>query len=257
MVIAVNIGNTHITFGLVDGKTVNDTVMSLKTDSKKTCFEYAFEIKQILDLCSFDIINIEGAIISSVVPPMTRILKDALKMLTKREVLVVGAGVKSGIHIYTDDPGSVAGDLVAMAVGAKEEYDLPCVIVDMGTAATFTVVDEEGRFVGGAFMPGVNISLDALSDGASLLPKIDVTSPKKAIASSTVDCMRSGIVYGYAGAVDGIIDRFASELGREPATIVTTGSMAELICSYSKRKTVTDEHLLLKGLGVIYDKNKK
>ena len=256
MILAVNIGNTHITFGLVDGKSISDPVMNIKTDRKKTAFEYASEIKQIFTLCGFEKVKIDGCIISSVVPPMTNIMKKALKLLTGLEALVVGAGVKSGIHIYTDDPGSVAGDLVAMAVGAKEEYELPCVIIDMGTATTLTVIDEKGRFIGGAFMPGVNLSLDTMNEGTSLLPKIDLAKPKKAIASSTVDCMRSGVVYGYAGAVDGIVDKFAEELGREPATVVTTGGVADFICQYTKRKTVTDENLLLKGLACIFEKNR-
>ena len=255
MILALNIGNTHITFGLIKGKDISDPVMNIKTDRKKTSYEYASEIKQIFELCSYSASDVEGAIISSVVPPMTQIIKNALKLLIGIEPLVVGVGLKSGIHIHTDDPGSVASDLVAMAAAAKEEHKLPCVIVDMGTAATFTVVDEKGRFIGGAFMPGAHLSLDALVDGASLLPRIDISSPKKAISSSTAECMRSGIVYGYAGAVDGIIDKFASELGREPATVVVTGGIAEYICRYTKRECITDEHLLLKGLGYIYSKN--
>lgn len=257
MILAINVGNTHIVFGLVDGKRILKPVMDIKTDRNRTAFEYASEIKQILSLGCFDTADIEGAIISSVVPPMTHIIKSAVKRLTGLDALIVGAGVKSGIHILTDDPGSVASDLVATAVGAKEEYSLPCVIVDMGTAATLTVVDENGRFIGGSFMPGINLSLSALSEEASLLPRIELLPPKKAIASSTVECMRSGVIYGYAGAIDGIIDKFSEELGREPASIVTTGGIAELVCGFTKRKTVNDSDLLLKGLGLIYSKNKR
>ncbi|MBE6671497.1 MAG: type III pantothenate kinase [Ruminococcaceae bacterium] len=257
MILAINIGNTHISFGLSDGATILEPVMDIKTDRLRTHLEYASQMKQILELCGFDVASIDGAVISSVVPPMTHTVKKAVKSLTGLDALVVGAGVKSGIHILTDDPGTVASDLVATAVVAKEEYALPCVIVDMGTATTLTVVDEKGRFIGGSIMPGVNVSSNALSEGASLLPKIDLAEPKKAIGSATVDCMRSGLVYGYAGAVDGIIDRFADELGREPATIVTTGGVAEFVCSYSKRTIRHDKNMLLKGLCYIYNKNKK
>lgn len=257
MVLAINVGNTHITFGLIESGEILDPVMNIKTDMKQTSFGYASEMKQVLELSNFDIKKIDGAIISSVVPPLTNIMKKCVKLLSNVEALVVGVGVKSGIHIHTDDPGTVASDLVATAVGAREAYPLPCVIVDMGTAVTLTVVDEEGRFTGGAFMPGINLSLGALAEETALLPRIDVAKPKKAIASSTVECIRSGVVYGYAGAIDGIIDRFASELGREPQTVVSTGGMADIICSYSKRNVIKDENLLLKGLGIIYNKNKK
>lgn len=257
MILAVNVGNTHVVFGLVDGKNVLHPVMNIKTDMNQTPYGYASEMKQILSLCGFGGHKIDGVIISSVVPPLTQTVKEAAGILTDGDVLTVGAGVKSGIHILTDDPGSVASDLVAAAVGAKAEYKLPCVIVDMGTAVTLTVVDGNGRFIGGAFLPGVKVSLSALAEEASLLPDIDVIPPKKAIASSTVECMRSGTIYGYAGAVDGIIDRFTAELGCEPETIITTGKIAELICSYTKRKTVNDSDLLLKGLGLIFDKNRR
>ena len=255
MILAVNVGNTHITFGVIEKGKIIQPVMSIRTDRNQTSFGYAAEIKSVLDMTGFNGCVFEGAVLSSVVPPLTRILENAILSVTGKKAIVVGAGIKSGIHLSTDDPGSVAADLVAMAVAAKTEYELPCVIVDMGTAVTLTVVDENGRFIGGAFMPGINLSLNALFEEASLLPRIEVVSPKKAIGSSTVECMRSGVIYGYAGAVDGIIDRFTEELGRTPATVVMTGGMAEVLGGYLKRKTVYDENLLLKGLGYIYEKN--
>lgn len=257
MILAVNVGNTHTAFGLVESKKVHAPIMSIKTDRNQTAFGYASEIKQIISLGGFSVENIEGAIISSVVPPLTRILNEAIRLIIGKDAIVVGVGVKSGIHISTDDPGTVASDLVAMAVGAKNEYSLPCVIVDMGTAVTLTVIDEKGRFIGGSFMPGIDLSINALAEEAALLPKIDVLPPKKAVASSTVECMRSGIIYGYAGAIDGIIDRFAVELGCEPSTVVATGNRAELICSYTKRRAINDSDLLFKGLGIIYEINNK
>ncbi len=255
MVLAVNVGNTHITFGVIDNGEIGYPVMSIKTDRNQTSYGYAAEMKSVLDMAGFCGCTFEGAVLSSVVPPLTRIFDNAIKSVTGISPIVVGVGIKTGIHISTDDPGSVAADLVSMAVAAKTEYELPCVIVDMGTAITLTVVDEGGRFIGGAFMPGINLSLNALFEEASLLPRIEVISPKKAIGSSTVECMRSGVIYGYAGAVDGIIDKFTEELGKNPATVVTTGGMAETLRKYLKRKTVNDENLLLKGLGYIYEKN--
>lgn len=257
MVLAVNVGNTHIIFGLCEGNDVVSSLMSIKTDRNQASFGYASEIMQVLSIAGYSTADIDGAIISSVVPGLTDIIKSAVNILCGKNALVVGAGIKSGIHIMTDDPGTVASDLVAMAVGAKENYPLPCVIVDMGTAVTFTVVDENARFIGGAFLPGINLSMNALSEEAALLPEIDIVPPKKAIASSTVECMRSGAVYGYAGAVEGIIDRFAIELGRQPESIITTGSLAEFICSNTKYKARNDSFLLLKGLCLMYNKNVK
>ena len=255
MILAVNVGNTHITFGVIENSKIIQPVMSIKTDQKQTSFGYAAEMKSVLDMSGFCGCTFDGAVLSSVVPPLTRILDSAIGAVTGKSPIVVGAGIKSGIHILTDDPGSVASDLVAMAVAAKTEYELPCVIVDMGTAVTLTVVDENGRFIGGAFMPGINLSLNALFEEASLLPRIEVVPPKKAIGSSTVECMRSGIIYGFAGAIDGVIDKFTEEIGKEPATVVTTGGMAEILNGYLRRKPVNDENLLLKGLGYIYEKN--
>ncbi len=255
MILAVNVGNTHITFGVIEKSKIIQPVMNIKTDRNQTSFGYAAEMKSVLDMAGFNGCIFEGAVLSSVVPPLTKILENAIETVTGKKTIVVGVGIKSGIHISTDDPGSVAADLVAMAVAAKAEYELPCVIVDMGTAVTLTVVDENGRFIGGAFMPGINLSLNALFEEASLLPRIDVVSPKKAIGSSTVECMRSGVIYGFVGAVDGIIDKFTEELGKTPAAIVTTGGMAKVLSEYLKRKTVYDENLLLKGLGYIYEKN--
>ena len=255
MVLAVNVGNTHITFGVIENSKIIEPVMSIKTDQNQTSYGYAAEIKSVLDMAGFNGCSFEGAVLSSVVPPLTKILDKAIETVTGKKPIVVGVGIKSGIHISTDDPGSVASDLVAMAVAAKTEYELPCVIVDMGTAVTLTVVDENGRFIGGSFMPGINLSLNALFKEASLLPRIEVISPKKAIGSSTVECMRSGVIYGYAGAVDGIIDKFTEELGKTPATVITTGGMAEVLGEYLKIKNVYDENLLLKGLGYIYEKN--
>ena len=257
MILAVNVGNTHTIFGLCDGNEVVSSMMSIKTDRNQSAYGYASEIKQILAIEGYTSSDIDGAIISSVVPRLTDVVKSAVNILCGKNALVVGVGIKSGIHIMTDDPGTVASDLVAMAVGAKEYYPLPCVIVDMGTAVTLTVVDENARFIGGAFLPGINVSMNALSEEAALLPEVDIVPPKKAIATSTVECMRSGAVYGYSGAVEGIIDRFAKELGKQPESIVTTGSLAEFVCSYTKYRAQNDNLLLLKGLCLIYNKNTK
>lgn len=257
MILAVDCGNTYITFGCMGEKPEAHAVFHLPADRSETEFGYAAKIRQVFDLCGVDSRAFAGAVLSSVVPPLTDTLVRAVRLLTGLEALVVGAGIKTGLHICINDPGTVAPDLVAAAVAAKEEYPLPCVIVDMGTATTLTVVDEKARYIGGAILPGVGISLNALTEGTALLPRIEILPPQKAIAVNTVDSMKAGIVYGTAGAIDGLLDCFARELEKEPAAIVATGGMSRLICPYCRHGMTPDDTLLLKGLTLIWKKNQR
>ena len=257
MILAIDCGNTHITFGCMDQASAAAPILRLPTDRMETDYGYAAKMKQILDLQGIDTALFRGAVISCVVPPLTDVLVRAVRMITGLEALVVGAGIKTGLHVCINDPGTLASDLVAAAVAAKEEYPLPCVIVDMGTATTLTVVDEKGRYVGGAILPGVGLSLGALAEGTALLPRIEIRPPRNVIATNTVDSMKSGIVYGTAGSIDGLLDRFTDALGTSPASIVATGGMAHLICPYCRHTIRIDETLLLKGLALIWQKNQK
>lgn len=257
MILAIDVGNTHVTFGCVDQNDRAEPIFRIPTDRAETEFGYAARMQQVLALGKIDPETIEGVVISSVVPPMTETLVRAVRMLTGLEALTVGAGIKTGLHLCINDPGTVASDLVATAVAAKESYPLPCVIIDMGTATTLTVVDEKGRYVGGAILPGTELALSALSEKTALLPRIEILPPKsRAISANTVDCMKAGIVYGSAGAIDGLLDRFAEELGGEPASIVATGGNSALICPYCRHKITLDETLLLRGLASIWRKNR-
>ena len=256
MILAIDIGNTHILFGRMD-EDLGAQVFRIPTDRADTDFGYAAKMKQILDLHKIDCADFQGAIISSVVPPLTRILASTVRMLTSHEPLVVGAGVKIGLQLCVNDPGTVASDIVAVSVAAKEEYPLPSIVIDMGTAITVNAVDENGRYIGSAILPGVGISLDALAKETALLPHIDIQAPTRAIGVTTVECMKSGIVYGTAGATDALIDRFAAALGREPASIVATGGTAAVIIPHCRHKITEDETLLLKGLFHIWKKNQK
>ena len=193
---------------------------------------------------------------ASAVPQLIDPLKKAVKIISGIDAMVVGAGIKTGLDIVLDDPGTIAADLVATAVAAKNEYPLPCIIIDMGTATTVTVVDAKGRYIGGAIMPGVRLSMHALADGTSLLPNIEITPPQKTIASNTIDCMKSGIIYGSAGALDGILDHYIDELGGSVGSVVATGGLASTICPMCRHAITLDSNLLLKGLYVIYQKNK-
>lgn len=255
MILAVNVGNTHIVFGCVNEKLCVEQMLKLPADLNETAIGYAARIKQSLQLVGIDLKQIQGAIVSSVVPPLTEVLKEAVFLLCNSKPLVVGAGIKTGLHILIDDPGSIASDLVAMAVAAKEKYALPCIVLDMGTATTLVCINAEGKFIGGAIMPGIGISMEALSRQASLLPRFELKKPKKVIASSTVDSLCSGALYGAVGAIDGMLDRFAVELGREPASLVCTGGVAKALAPFCRHRWFEDESLLLRGLAIIYRKN--
>ncbi len=256
MILAIDCGNTHVTIGCMDQNATPVQVFRLSSDPRETEFGYAATVKQILDMSGISPNEIDGIAISSVVPPLTDTLVRAARLLCPAEPLVVGAGVKSGLHLAVNDPGTVASDLVVTAVAAKNRYPLPAIIADLGTATTVTAVDQGGRFIGGAILPGVKLSLDALTKETALLPQIDLHAPKNAIAGDTVECMRSGIIYGNAGAVDALIDRFLAELKVDQATLIATGGLASAIAPYCKHSLIQDEHLALYGLALIWKKNR-
>ena len=213
------------------------------------------DLKTILDIYHIKRTELEGCIISSVVPQITNIAKLAAEKILKKEVMVLGPGVKTGLNIMMDHPGQLGADLVADAVAGLSEYPVPLIIIDMGTATTVSVVDEKKHYIGGMILPGVQVSLDALTAHASQLGGIGIDAPKRIIGKNTVECMKSGVLYSSAGALDGVIDRIESELGK-PATVLATGGLAKKIIPYCRKKIILDEDLLLKGLLVIYEKNK-
>ena len=181
--------------------------------------------------------------------------KLAAEKILKKDVMVVGPGVKTGLNILLDNPSEMGADRVADAVAAMTLYPVPLVIVDMGTATTVSVVDEKKRFMGGMILPGVQVSLDALTARASQLSGISIEEPRRIIGKNTVDCMKSGILYGNAAAVDGIVERIEEELGQK-VTAIATGGMSRKIIPHCKREMIWDGDLLLKGLLFIYEKNR-
>lgn len=257
MILAIDIGNTHISFGGANTDGSVTEMLQIATDHTETRYGYAAKLRQVLELAGIDPHGFAGAALSSVVPPVTEAVKEAVRLACGCEVLCVGAGVKTGLHIAIDDPGTIAGDLVAGAVAAKQYYPLPCVIVDMGTATTVMLVDEKGRFSGGCILPGAGISLEALSRHAALLPRAELAPPLKAIPTNTADCMRAGIVWGAAGAVDGILDRFAETLGSEPACVIATGGLSAALAPHCRHAMLHDPALVLKGLALIWHKTKE
>ena len=254
MVLAIDIGNTNIVVGCIDDEKTY-FIERLSTVRTKTELEYAVDLKTVVDIYHVKRTDIEGCIISSVVPQITNIVKLAAEKILEKDVMVLGPGVKTGLNIMMDNPGQLGADLVANAVAGIAEYPVPLVIIDMGTASTVSVVDDKKHYVGGMIYPGMGVSLDALTAHASQLSGISIEAPKRIIGKNTIDCMKSGMIYSNAAALDGIIDRIEEELHQEVTVIATVG-LAKKIIPYCRRKIILDEVLLLKGLLVIYEKNK-
>lgn len=254
MLLAIDIGNTNITLGAYDTNILNLTAR-LATDSEKTSDQYAVEIKNILSLYGTDYKDIEDCIISSVVPAVGKALSDAVSKLCNIIPMMLGPGIKTGLNIKIDNPAQLGADLVAGAVGAIENYELPCIIIDMGTATTVSVVDKTGAYIGGAIAAGVRLTLKALTENTAQLPSIHIEAPAKAISTNTVDCMKSGLVFGTAAMLDGMIDKFEKQLG-EKATVVATGGLSKEIITHCNKNIIYNENLLLDGLYSIYEKNK-
>ena len=254
MILAIDIGNTNIVLGCVDGEKTY-FIERLSTIKTKMELEYAIDIKMVLDIHGIDPTKLEGAIVSSVVPQITSVVKEAAQKIIKKETLVVGPGVKTGLNILMDNPAQLGSDLVADAVAGIAEYKPPLIIFDLGTATTVSVVDAKKNYIGGMIYPGINVSLNALTANASQLQGIGLEAPKKIIGKNTIECMKSGVLYSSAAALDGIIERLEEELGQK-ATAIATGGLAKKVVPYCKKKIISDDDLLLKGLRVIYDKNK-
>lgn len=255
MIIVIDIGNSNINFGGFSGDDLK-FVFRISTDAAKTEYEYAGTILNALSLYSVDKSDVKGAIISSVVPPLNLVMKNAVKLILGIDAILVGPGVKTGINIHCDTPSSVGADIICASVAANSIYGAPSLIIDMGTATKMTVIDKSGAFVGVSIIPGVLMGLDALADKTAQLPRVGLDVPRCVVGKNTADCMRSGVVFGNASLVDGMIDRICDEVG-ENLPVYATGGLASLIIEHCKHDIVYDEYLVLRGLNIIYQKNVK
>lgn len=255
MVFTVDVGNTNIVLGAFDGDELL-FVSRIATETSKMEDQYAIEFASILRLYGYVPDQFEGAIISSVVPPLLPVLKAALKKLLKCRVLLVSPGIKTGLNIRIDDPAMLGSDLVCGAVAALARYPMPCIIIDLGTATTISAISRDGAFLGGTIFPGVKVSLRALSSATAQLPHIDTElSSDSVIGKNSIDSMKAGIIFGTAGMIDGMIERYRAELG-EDTSVVATGGLSSSIVPYCTHKDIRlDESLLLDGLYTIYKKN--
>lgn len=254
MLLAIDVGNTNIVLGCIEKDEIIFTAR-MSTDRKQTADQYAIQLKNIIELHGVNPNAVNGSIISSVVPPVLNALKGAVRLSIGVEPMVVGPGVKTGLNILMDNPAQVGSDLIVNAVGAIKEYKAPILIFDMGTATTISVVDKDKNYIGGSILPGVKISLDTLSNATAQLPAISLDKPKRTIGKNTIECMRSGVIFGNAAMVDGMIERFEEELG-ETSTVIATGGISRFIIVNCKHDIIYDGDLLLKGLNILYKKNK-
>lgn len=255
MILAIDVGNTNIVIGGLDGE---KQIFSARcrTERNKTADEYALFFEGILRMRGIAPSDIEGGILSSVVPTLRKTLPAAVKLMTGKDILVVGDGVRSDLEVLGGDPNMIGSDLLVAAVAAKAKYTAPIAIFDMGTATTMTVLDKNGVFLGGIIMPGMRISMDALSSRTSQLPYVDLNcQPSSLISLDTVKCMQAGAIFSTAAMLDGLIDRAEEELGC-PVTAVLTGGLSSVVAPYCKREIKLEPDLLTDGLRILYDMNK-
>lgn len=255
MLLAIDIGNTNIVLGCIK----DDEILfkaRIATDRTRTSDQYGVEIKNMLEAFGISRDDIDDCIIASVVPPVFNSVQTGVLKVIGKQPMVVGPGLKTGLNIHVDIPSQVGSDLIVAAVAALAEYPAPLVLIDLGTATTIEVIEPENVFIGGLIFPGVMVSLDSLSANAAQLPGISLDKPKRVVGKNTVDCMRSGMMYGTAAMLDGLIDRIAEELGHE-STVIATGGLAQFVIPLCKHEIILEKELLLKGLNIIYKKNKR
>ena len=254
MLLAIDIGNTNIVVGCVQ----DDNILfdaRIATDSARTSDQYGVEIRQILNAYGVQTSDVTGCIISSVVPPVFNYVRDGIIKFIGVEPMVVGTGLKTGLDVRVVQ-SEVGSDRIVISVAALSLYEAPLILIDMGTAITIEVVEPGRVYAGGVIMPGPRTSLDALTHKTAQLPGISLDKPGKVIGKNTIDCMRSGIMYGTAAMIDGVIERMEEELGHK-STLIATGGLAPSIIPLCRHNITINEDLLLQGLNLIYKRNKK
>lgn len=255
MFLAIDIGNTNVVIGCIEGRQIVDTVR-LATDPLKTSDQYCMDLKNVCSMFAIDLDCLEGSIIASVVPPLLNSFRTALRKLIGKAPLVVEPGLKTGMNILMDDPAQVGADLIVGAVAAARDYGKPAIVIDMGTATTLCAVDSAGAFIGGTICPGLRLSSEVLSGKTAQLPGISLEAPKSAIGKNTVEAMRSGIMLGTACMLDGMIDHYEKEIG-SPCHVIATGGLARFVLPMCKHEIVYDRNLVLQGLLYLYEMNRR
>lgn len=256
MLLVVDVGNTNLALGLYREKTLLN-FWRMSTDRNKTSDEIGMFMMNLFYHQNINPKEVQGVIISSVVPNIMYSLEHAIKKYFHIQPIIIGPGVKTGINIKTDNPREVGADRIVNAVAAVETYGAPVIIIDFGTATTFDAVNEKGEYIGGIICPGVKISGDALWQSAAKLPKVELTKPKNVIGKNTIDAMKAGLIYGYIGQVDYLVQRMKQEMQLEQVKVIATGGLASMIASESQTIDHIDKMLTLEGLRIIYEKNRE
>jgi len=255
MMLAVDIGNTNIVLGVYRGRELLHH-FRLSTARQSTVDEYGVLIHNLFHMSGLSFEDIEGVIISSVVPPLVQVIVDMCVQYIGKDPLLVGPGIKTGLNLRYENPREVGADRIVNAVAAIEQYKCPLVVVDFGTATTFDCIDAGANYLGGAIVPGLGISTEALYQRASKLPRIELEVPKKVIGRNTVHAMQAGIIFGYAGQVEGIVRRIKVEMNAPQLKVIATGGLASLISGETDCIHEVNPMLTLEGLRIIYDRNK-
>lgn len=255
MILAIDVGNSNITLGGVDGEQITFEAR-MATDRIKTSDQYSVELKNLLELFRIPLADISGCIVASVVPPVSNSIITAVRKVLGFRPMVVGPGLKTGLNILCDSPAQVGSDLIVAAVAALKLAKPPLAIVDMGTATTISVLDANGAFLGGSICTGVKISMEALTSRTAQLPGVSLEAPRRVIGRNTVECMQSGLMVGSAAMLDGLLDRMEAELGQK-LNVIATGGIAKFVVPLCRREILYDRDLVLRGLAILYKNNQK
>ncbi|CAC9926481.1 pantothenate kinase, type III [Aedoeadaptatus coxii] len=256
MLLAIDVGNTNIVFGAFKGRElIHD--WRIASDQKKTSDEFGMLVTEMLNNVQLKPVDIEAVIMSSVVPNIMHTMQNMIVKYFHQYPMIVGAGVKTGINIRYDNPREVGADRIVNAIAAVERYGGPCIIIDLGTAITFCVVDDKKNYLGGLILPGISISADALVSRTSKLPKIEIIKPEKVIGKTTVSSMQNGLYYGFSSMIDGIVKHICDEIQMDPSDVhvIATGGFSNLLVSDSAYDIIIDRDLTMDGLRILYDMN--
>jgi type III pantothenate kinase len=254
MLLAVDVGNTNIVYGLFDGERL---VHQFRVESARgrTADEYAIQLLALLAMAHIEPRGIDAAIVACVVPSLTEPMSSLIRRAFGHEAVIVGPGIRTGMAILIENPREVGADRIADAVAGYDKAKGGVVVVDFGTSTNFDCVTPKGEYLGGVLAPGLQISADALFTRAAKLSRVEIARPPRVVGKNTVHAMQSGIVYGYVGLVDGIVERILAELGF-PCAVIATGGLATLVSPLSRTIQEVDDHLTLTGLRILYDRNR-
>lgn len=256
MILTLDIGNTRIVLGLFDSNGNVQKLHQIRTIKNASAYEYASDFEKAFELSEVKKEEIKEVIICSSVPEINVTISKAIKIILNIDSFIIDSNIKSNINIDKAYKNLIGADLVVSAIAAKANYDLPAIIIDMGTATTITVLDKDSNFLGGSIIPGIKISKEALIENASLLPNVDLVNPRNTVSLDTIDCIKSGIVYGNACLIDGMIDRVIKELNIKPKSIIATGGNSKYIIPYCQKEIIQDNKLLIRGMYEIWKMNK-